>query len=157
MADTVYEKLYQITAENMKKAGGSFQNAEKTFLYFCENDPHQVDILKLYDIEADNREFVQIAYLAILNRTIDADAYRSWEKRFRLPEKKFRQMVINRITNSPETVHCHKRIYHNLFLYNKPRKNDQKKPGIVYRAAMKVYHKSPEAVKTVARKIAGVR
>ncbi len=155
MEKKICAQLFEIANENMERSGNAFVHSKAAFLYYPDNDPHAVDVLQLMEIEGTNEDFLEIAYIAILNRPVDADALKHWQRQFSLPQKQFRALVIRRLTTSPEADVCHKRIYNNIYLPQR-RKRGREATNAVVQKLMPVYRKLPTGMKSVIRKIAGV-
>lgn len=157
MSDNIYKQLYDITNENIINSGSSFMNKEISFIYYCCNNPFTVDISEVLKIEATNEEFIQIVYLALLNRPIDPDGYDAWAAYFNLPQDEFRRNAIYGISNCPEFLICHKRIYNNIPVYyhEDDVTENVKQPNIFLRGAYKVYRHCPKPVKKIFKKTAG--
>ena len=154
MENRIYNELFEITNENMQQSGNEFTHPRAAFLYYTKNDPHKVDIMELMKEEASNEEFVEIAYLAILGRPIDAEAKQSWSRQTGLPEKKFRALVIQRLTSSQEADVCHKRIYNNIYAAKKRRRRNGT-AGFLVQKLLPVYRKLPSGMKNGIRKVMG--
>ena len=155
MSDNIYKQLYDITQENITNAGIKFVNQEQTFLYYCENDPHVVDIGELMKTDASNEEFIQLVYLALLNRPIDPDSCTAWAVLKNMNQTEYRINAVYSVFNSPETSVCHKRIYNNIPSYYHENDSIAKKQNLFLRGAYKVYRHCPQPVKTIFKKTAG--
>ena len=155
MENKICTQLFDIANENMQQSGNTFTHPRAAFLYYTRNDPHKVDILELMKEEAANEEFVEMAYLAILNRPIDEEAQKSWKKQLGLPEKKFRALVIQRLTGSPEADVCHKRIYNNIYASQRRRKGSGT-VGFMVQKLLPMYRRLPQGLKNGIRRIMGV-
>jgi hypothetical protein len=154
MENTICAQLYEIAEHNMTQSGNAFTHPRAAFLYYAKNDPHAVDLIALMREPATNMEFVEIAYLAILNRPIDADAARSWQKYAHMSQEKFRRLVVQRLTAAPEASLCHKRIYHNLYA-KKRRWHKQGLAAGVTQKLLPLYRKLPDGMKQKIRNITG--
>lgn len=154
MEKNIYEKIFDISDENMRKSGNSFVHPKSAFLCYTELDPHKVDLIELFNITATNQEFLDIAYINLLNRPVDPEAYQSWKKHFGMPPKQFRRLVIKRLVTSKEANVCHKRIYNNIFVKQKKSQNDTFRSRAMQKL-MPVYKKLPESVKAPIRKLVG--
>ncbi len=154
MEKNVYEKIFDISNKNMQKSGNNFVHPKSAFLCYTKLDPHKVDLIELFRIKADNPEFLDIAYINLLNRPVDPEAYQSWKKHFNMPEQHFRRLVIKRLVTSKEANVCHKRIYNNIFVKQKKSHKDSLK-GKALQKLMPVYKKLPESIKAPIRKLVG--
>lgn len=154
MNNKIYNQLFEIANENMQQSGNEFTHPRAAFLYYAKNDPHMVDIMELMNEEASNEEFVEIAYLAILGRPVDAEAMQSWSKQTGIPEKKFRALVVQRLTSSQEADVYHKRIYNNIYSAKKRRRRNGT-AGFLVQKLLPVYRKLPSGMKNGIRKVMG--
>ncbi|MBQ7012476.1 MAG: DUF4214 domain-containing protein [Oscillospiraceae bacterium] len=154
MENRICAALYEIAEENMRRSGGSFSHPKAAFLYFDRSDPHSVDVLSLLKEPCTNEEFVEIAYLAVLGRPIDAPSLKQWQKQCGMPAWKFRRLVVRNLTASREADLCHKRICHNICRSPRRRKKDM--GGFVVKRLLPVYRKLPQGMKNVIRKTMGV-
>ena len=155
MGKNIYDKIFNITEENMRKSGEKFTHPKSAFLCYTEFDPHKVDLIELFKIKASNPEFLDIAYINLLNRPVDPEAYQSWKKNFNMPEKQFRRLVIKRLVTTKEASVSHKRIYNNIFVKNKSKSQKDTFRSRAMQKLMPVYKKLPESIKAPIRKLAG--
>lgn len=155
MGKNIYEKIFDISNENMQKSGNRFAHPKSAFLCYAELDPHKVDLIELSKVEADNSEFLDIAYINLLNRPVDPDAYQSWKKHFNMPEWQFRTLVIQRLVSSKEATVCHKRIYNNIFVRKKLSAKKDSLKSKAMEKLLQVYRRLPEKIKAPIRKLAG--
>lgn len=155
MEKNIYEKIFDISNDNMQKSGNSFVHSKSAFMCYAELDPHKVDLIELFKVKMSNPEFLDIAYINLLNRPVDPEAYQSWKKHFNMPEQQFRRLVIKRLATSKEANVCHKRIYNNIFVKqkNKPQKDTLRSKAM--QKLMPVYKKLPESIKAPIRRIVG--
>lgn len=155
MEKSIYEKIFDISNSNMQKSGNSFVHPKSAFLCYTALDPHKVDLIELCKIQANNPEFLDIAYINLLNRPVDPEAYQSWKKHFNMPEQQFRRLVIQRLVVSKEATVCHKRIYNNIFSKKKYKSQKDSLRSKTMQKLMPIYKKLPETIKAPIRKIAG--
>lgn len=157
MKKDIYEKLFDTMNANLVQSGEASLNSKaRIFHYYAENDPGQINILDLSKIEASNDEFVQIAFLAVLNRPIDDTTYQKWQADLDLPQEAFREKVLRRITLSDECANTSKKLYDNIFSDTNQIANIIKQPSLLMRTAVKAYRGMPEPIKNVVRKIRGI-
>lgn len=157
LEENIYSKLYNISHENIKKNGQDFKIPKRIYLYNAEVDPTCLDILDLLEIEATNEEFIQILYLAVLNRVIDPKAYKSYSGIFNLSQKDFRKTAIKRITSSEEYIKKNKLVQNNIYGDTQNYVNIIPKPSLFFKLAYNAYHKLPEPIKNIIRKARGVK
>lgn len=158
LKNDIYEKLYDTADNNMKKHSGDDIGNKKVFLFYCQNDPGQINILDFLNIDASNEEFVQLAFLAFLNRPIDDKTFLKWSEDFNLPQETFRKKVIKRVTCSDEAANTSKKFYDNIYSdFGETENVFLAQPGMIIRTAAKVYRKMPESVKNIVRKARGIK
>ncbi len=97
----IYSAIYKSVNRNMTAAGEELPFSENELLFFTESNPAEADLDALREIH-DNRQFADAAYIALLNKRIDAESRLVWENRLGFPEKFFQDCVINSIIYSPE-------------------------------------------------------
>lgn len=102
MENRIYEGLFEIADKNMQQSGRSFTCPKAAFLYYIKNDPYETDVMSLMETPASNEEFLDIAYIAVLNRIADDTARSTWKVHMDMPEKEFRYLLIRGLVNSEE-------------------------------------------------------
>lgn len=138
----------------MKSSGETFSHKKSAFLAYTELDPHKVDLIELFNISASNQEFIDIAYITLLNRPAEPQVFEIWKKCFGMPEKKFRQRIIRCIVKSKEADVCHKRICNDIFTKKYTDSNFSLRTKAI-RKLMPVYRKMPEKMKSAVKKLVG--
>ncbi|MBR6599581.1 MAG: hypothetical protein IKK88_04705 [Oscillospiraceae bacterium] len=146
MTDNIYKQLFDIAHENIMEAKSDFSNSESTFLFYCENDQFSVDISELMKIKASNEEFIQLAYLALLNRPIDPDAINVWSTLYNTPQKKFRVNAVYNLLNSNEFSIKGKKVYNNTI--------KKVQPNAFIKGAYKIYRHCPAPINDLLKKTA---
>lgn len=155
MENNIYKKIFDISNGNMQKSGNSFTHPEAAFMCYAQLDPHKVNLIELYNVTASNQEFLDIAYINLLNRPVDPEAFQSWKKHFGMPPEQFRTLVIKRLVTSKEATVCHKRIYNNIFIQKNGKNKGDSLRSKAMQKLMPIYKKLPEKIKAPIRKIAG--
>lgn len=155
MEKNIYEQIFDISEANMKASGGNFSHEKSAFLAYTELDPHKTDLIELFNITASNREFLDIAYITLLNRPAEPQAFQNWKKHFSMPAKQFRSLAIRRIVNSKEADICHKRIYNDIFTKRKYTDSKSSFKSIAVQKLMPVYKRMPEKMKSLIKKVVG--
>lgn len=155
MEKSIYEQIFDISDANMKASGENFSHKKSAFLAYTELDPHKVDLIELFNTSAPNQEFLDIAYITLLNRPAEPEAFQNWKKYFSMPEKQFRSLVIRRIVNSREADVCHKRIYNDIFSKQKYTESKSVLNSKAVQKLMPVYRKMPDKMKSLIKKVAG--
>lgn len=153
--DSIYAKLYQKSNANMRASGNAFQHSEAAFLYYAEqNDPGAVDLMKLFKTPASNPDFLEIAYLAVLNRPVDEGAVDVWKRHFSLPENEFRRQLLKTLSKSGEAVLRHKWIYNNIYNIKKASRRGTFRARLVQKL-YRFYRRMPNGLKALAKRILG--
>lgn len=153
----IYDKLFDISLNNLKRAGKELTIPKKAYIAWSKADPMTCDILELLKIDATNEEFIHILYLSILNRPIDEKALEMWKTRFSLPKAKFRRAAVEQITSSEEYAKKGKIITNNIYADTGRYKDIIPRPNFFYGTAYKIYHKMPEPFKNIIRKARGIK
>lgn len=157
MTGTIYEKLHEITVENLPKdMENPLYSAELTNFY-AEHDPHVLDVMEFSKVQANNEEFLHLAYLAFFNRPVDDKAMESWKRKFPLPQDAFRTQVLETLSASEEMRVVDKKLLHNLYAENEKCEDIFVKPRPIINTMVKAYHKLPEPVKNIVRKARGTK
>ncbi len=103
--EELYDKLYDIVNDNIQAEGGHFITSKQVFLeIMCNSDSEKADIDRLYHLEGGHtpEEYLNIVYIAVLDRIVssaDIDVYRRF---FSLPEPEFRKRVLKNVVYSVE-------------------------------------------------------
>jgi hypothetical protein len=157
----IYSALYDITDENMTKAGKKLDTSRELVLSLAAIKPGTVDILKL-SRERNNDTFLKKAYIFMLNRQVDPYAVKVWKSQYKLPPEEFQHNVVSTIKNSQEFFNNQVRMFNNIYSENTSFGGSLsgigRSAGItVPERLMKVYRKMPPFVKNAAKKVLGVR
>lgn len=109
----VYEKLYDIMSENLKKYDDKSCFSKKAFISVTENPTIETDIETLKTL--NNEEFLQASYMAYFNRTIDDGAMSSWHNKLKEDSEKFRSQVTNQLVRSFEFKLNNSKVINNCY------------------------------------------
>lgn len=163
MNKDIYSNIFELTKSNIEATGGTFSVSKEAFIELSEIHPQNADIF-LLSREADNRFFLEKAYIRLLKRLADARAYENWGGRFSLPAHEFQRLVVCTILQSEEfplkNVNVCNNIYspHNQYkgnLSDSKKLLSVKKAEIylkIYGILKKLYNKLPEETKNTLRK-----
>lgn len=153
----IYIGLYSITARNMKEAGSNFITTQNVFLAsFCSDNNSEVDIEKLYNLnkEIKNDEFLNIAYLSVLNRALSKGDIDVWCKSFQMPIEDFRRKVLGSLIYSREAKIIGKKIINipDNIKQSKIKKAKAKVTAFLYFC---IFLKFPEGLRVQIKRILG--
>lgn len=159
----LYELIYDITQSNMIKASDSLKYGKKAFVTLVNVEPNCVNLLDL--ITLDNEDFFVSAYVSLLHRIPDDNAFVNWSKLLELPKEEFQSKVIITIIKSQEFMNNNIQIKNNfvefvpinelknkskiLYLRSKSIKSRLLGNQILY----KFYRKMPKTFKVIIKKI----
>lgn len=151
MENQIYERLFEIADKNMQQSGRSFTCPKAAFLYYIKNDPCVTDVMELMETPASNEEFLDIAYIAVLNRTADDTAKSTWKAHMDMPEKEFRRFLIRGLVNSDEARLTGRHISG----YSRGSTGRKSLRQRSMEKLLAVYRKMPESIKNIIRKVIG--
>ena len=151
----VYDRLYQIAEQNIRKAGREMPFAKSTLLAAAGTRGMTADISRLQEIP--DRDFQEAAYAVLLRRLpLDPD-YERAEKQLAAPDfvsLRYRQAVVRTILNSAECrkkgVDAFRNVYSEHGDYGLTRGERLRRRFLDGLYA--VYRHLPEPVKNLARK-----
>lgn len=155
----MYSKIYEIVTGELEKNNKEFMFSEQSYLYMSECSP---DIINVPDIikYSSNKEFLEIAYIAFLQRPIDEKAYQNWSQRFSLPSEQFRRDVIMTLVTSREFENTGVSVTNNI-IYNIKETTDHTVPaGSAVKwpeKLLRFYRRQPEFIKKAVRKSMGMK
>ncbi|MBC2455744.1 class I SAM-dependent methyltransferase [Clostridium beijerinckii] len=114
--EDIYNKIYSVTNENMKGLR-KIDLTKEAFSRWSNIEYDKIDMNYLYD--TDNESFLEAAYLALLNRTVDFKAREFWKLRFNDNKEEFQRELLNTIINSMEFKLNNVEVINNKYNYNK--------------------------------------
>ncbi len=94
----VYDKLYDIVADNYKKAGQEFEYKKDTYLCDVEKHPRVIDVSKYLFLE--NQAFYQAIFVSVFKRLPENKETVVWENKYTLPKEQFQKEVLQSIAGS---------------------------------------------------------
>ncbi len=156
---TVYDKIHEITRENLQAAGQDFSFSKNAFFYLTQCPTDQADLLSLEQYDKD--DFVQAAYLALLQRPVDERAYAAYqEKMKRMTDAEFRALVVQTLITSREFHLVNVEVHNNI--YTQEAASSAAAPAAaaatpVPARLMRIYRKLPTGMKRLAKKMAGIQ
>lgn len=164
MSNDIYSAIYDITEDNIEKAGQSFSVSKEAFTELSVIHPQNADIF-LLSKEEDNKLFMEKSYIRLLKRLADIKAYENWEHRFSLPWNEFQRLLTMTLITSREFSEKNVNVYNNIYSLNNQYKGDlarSKKVLSVRKAEVylkthkilrKIYNRFPECIKKILRKM----
>ncbi|MBQ8961999.1 MAG: glycosyltransferase family 4 protein [Ruminococcus sp.] len=78
-----YKKLYELTEENMQKAGKALDFSAEALLACAEREAEDTDVTALLNRSCTDSEFIEAAYIAFFNMLPDSEARSRWEEKAR--------------------------------------------------------------------------
>lgn len=152
--DALARALYRLAAERMQAAGCEMPCSEAVFSVLTAASPEGVSYAALEQLE--NADFLDAAYLLLLERPIDAPARKAWQEQLSLPAPEFRTRVLTTILRSAEYQQ------HRIPLTGcpLPLAEDQGQNLLISAQALperlvRMYQKMPRPMQQLAKKIAG--
>lgn len=139
----IYDRLYDITSENMSKTGKTIAMYKETFLFKQRSEKGIFDVSLCGDCE--NEVFLQMVYVGMLERMPDPGAVKAWREKLSLPKSEFRRQMIEKISLSEEFAKKDVKIINNVF--NPTLLNDSKTVWQYSRTMRKVKRKIYSMVK----------
>jgi len=114
---SVYEKVYNVVADNLQQAQIPFEYRKSTFLCDVEAHPQDIDVSRFLSLS--NQEFMEAVHVAILKRLPDERQTAHWEQRYTLPREQFQQEVLNSIARSSVVAINHIQLVNNPYFVQK--------------------------------------
>ena len=94
----IYEALYDVVAENLQAAEGTFGYEKSTFLCDVEGHPQVIDVSKYLHLE--NREFFQAVFVSAFRRLPEPKEAGPWLEKIQMDKECFQKAVLKSIANS---------------------------------------------------------
>ena len=114
---SVYEKVYNVVAENLQQAQIPFEYRKSTFLCDVEAHPQDVDVSRF--LELPNEEFMEAVHVAVLKRLPDERQTDYWEQCYPLPGEQFQREVLNSLAHSSVVAINHIHLVNNPYFVQK--------------------------------------
>ncbi|MBP3297991.1 MAG: DUF4214 domain-containing protein [Lachnospiraceae bacterium] len=151
--EELYSNLYDIVNRNIQEAGGSFLTTKPVFLeMMCKNDSEEVDIDHLYHLEGDytREEYLNIVYIAVLDRIASSADIEIYRKQFSMPEAEYRKNVLKNVVYSMEAKVKAKPVINAGIL--KVSLGSRMKANVLSFMYWKIYSPLPAGCKSVVKK-----
>lgn len=98
----VYQDLYDITKNNIEKAGMDMAFSRDAFLYSTKRDLKYVNAFDMP--QYDNQSLLQVLYIAFFFRTPEENARINWGKLNDMPPRDFQEKVFKTLSSSQEFI-----------------------------------------------------
>jgi len=150
--------LYAIAAQRMAAAGCEMPCSAEVFAVLSQAEPDRVPYPALSGL--CNADFLEAAFLLLLERQVDPDTRTAWQKQFALPSRQFQTAVLRSVIHSPEyAAHLFARPLTDCPL---PLTDAETAAVRVQVAAqpmperlLRMYRRMPKPMKKLAKKLAG--
>lgn len=154
---TIYEKIFDITNENLKLSGNEMPFTKEAFLYSTES---QLGYVNIFDLLLYNkRTFLQCLYIALFYRTPEKMARENWGKLDHLNDFEFQQKAIQSLMASEEYIRNGVIIYNNPYTEPKIQIGRESIEAVQMNPYIKklynYYKKMPILIKKVIRRVVG--
>lgn len=152
---SVYDKIYDTVAENLRLAGKPFEYGKNTFL--CDVESHPQDICVSKYLHLSNMDFMQAIYVAALKRLPDERTVAFWTEKLDVPREIFQEEVLRCIAHSSVVAINHIHLVDNPYFEQK-RGFRYKLLGMLYgltdkSGLRKLGKKMPDPVQRLIRKV----
>lgn len=125
----VYDRLYDVVAENYQAAGREFGYKKNTFLCDVEKHPRVIDVSGY--LHLDNVDFLPAIFVAVFKRLPEEKELTCWESRYSQAKEQFQEAVLRSIAGSGVAA------INRIELVNNP--YFEQKKGFKYRMLGKLY------------------
>lgn len=125
----VYNKLYDIVADNYKKAGLEFEYDKSTYLCDVEKHPRVIDVSKYLFLE--NKAFYQAMFVSVFKRLPEKKEATVWESKYDLPKEQFQKEVLQSMAGSSVVAINRMEFLNNPYF--------EQKQGLRYKLLSKLY------------------
>ncbi len=110
----IYTKIFNISNENMRKAGLEPEYSLETLQWLLKDNPHTADMLEM-SYEDDCRIFVEKCYISLMKKLPTDGMYDKWEDKFSLPKAEFQYQLVNTLMDSKEFAGKNVKVYNNIY------------------------------------------
>lgn len=157
MKQNTAHALYAIAERRMTQAGAQMPCSAAVFAVLAQAEPDCVRYPLMRGL--NNPDFLEAAFLLLLERPVDPDTKAAWSRQFDLPQTQFQTAVLRSVLHSPEyAAHIFSRP-----LIDCPLPLTDANMGVKVQVAaqpmperlLRMYQKMPKPMKKLAKKIAG--
>lgn len=113
----IYDKLYDIVAENDKMAGKEFEYYKNTYLCDVKNHPQVIDVSKYLFLE--NKEFAQAVFVGIFKRLPEKNELLPWEDKYTMGKERFQESFLRKMVKSSVVAIQHVQFINNPYFVQK--------------------------------------
>jgi hypothetical protein len=159
MAKDIYSGIFDIVTDELEKNDIKFKFSKQSYMYMTKCSPYNINVPDLFEC-ADNRTFLETAYIAFLQRPVDDKAYENWSKRFSEPEDVFRNAVILTLVSSQEFANAVITVENNIYSTENMVNSGTASAGSAVRwpeKLLRLYRKQPEFIKKAVKKSMGMK
>lgn len=112
--EQVYRKIYEMTSDRKKAAGGSFCASEDNFIRYSQSEPDRVNLGAYFDLSLD--DFSDNLFMLVLRREEDEDSRLRFEEiAENLDEEAYREVIARTVTQTPERPIKQIRLYNEAY------------------------------------------
>ena len=149
----VFDAVYDISQQNMQEAGGPVEPLDRRVSFFM--DTCTPGVLDLRDtMEADNLEFLQMAYYGLFGSLPDEALLAQWSERADEDAWTFRREVLTRLLQSPELAFKEITVRNNIYMTEARAGGRQPLKQRILFAGYMVSRKLPNSIKIPLKKLA---
>lgn len=94
----VYDRLYDVVAENYQNAGQQFEYQKNTYLCDVNKHPRVIDVSEYLFLE--NEAFFQAIFVSVFKRLPEEKERAGWDEKYGLPKEDFQREVLHSIACS---------------------------------------------------------
>ena len=109
----VYDRIYDITKNNLERAGMEMAFTKDAFLYSTKRDLTYINVFDL--VNYDNETLLQVLYIAFFFRTPEKEARRNWGAVKDLSIQEFQKKIFKTLSSSQEYMRNGTIICNNIF------------------------------------------
>lgn len=113
----VYEKIYDVVADNYHKANMKLEYEKTTFLCGIKEHPQVIDISGFTGL--DNAAFYQAVFSAVYKRLPEKKEYEKWCGSFDMKKPEFQRKLLKEIANSNVAAINHIRFKNNPYFHQR--------------------------------------
>ncbi len=153
MEKEVYGRLFEITKRKMQQSGKEFTHPRAAFLYYLSEKCDEVNLTRLLSADLTNEEFLECAYITLLDRFITDEERENFSEYLVLPKKAFAEIVLRGIMGSDEQKNAGKRVEGcpESLLRGGSRESS---PGLMEKL-LPLYRKLPTGIKKALKRVLG--
>ncbi len=155
----IYSGIFSIVTDELKKNNIDFRFSSDSCTYLAQCSPDEADLLDLMKCR-NNRNFLETAYMAFLQRPVDEKAFNNWKEKFSMNENEFRSAVINTLITSQEFFNASVSVRNNIYASGNVLNLSVPAGSSAVRwpdRLLRIYRRQPEFIKKAVRKSMGIK